>query len=147
VIVLPNQIEGITTLQEKLKDASLLDKATQGISSRYKVTVKLPKFKIETTTNLKNILQKMNVNKMFIGTEARLENMLGKESNLYITDAIQKAFIEVNEDGAEAAAANRHRGRFLSLTIREKRSFIADHPFVFYLREGANTLFSGVYQS
>jgi len=146
VFVLPNEKDGMTALTEKLADVSLLSKAVQQMST-HEVDVKLPRFKIETKTDLKTILQKMNVTKLFIGAEARLDNLLEKESNLYVTDAIQKAFIEVNEDGAEAAAANEFGISYLSAIIKDTRSFTADHPFAFYLREGANILFSGVFQS
>lgn len=58
LIVLPNKVDGLSQLQEKLKDASALGKAIAAMSS-YNVEVVLPKFKIETETDLKVILQKV----------------------------------------------------------------------------------------
>lgn len=48
----------------------------------------------------------MNVQKIFDPLTAELDNLLEGTSDLYISRATQKAFIEVNEEGAEAAAAN-----------------------------------------
>ncbi|CAH2107512.1 unnamed protein product [Euphydryas editha] len=105
VFVLPHEIDGIKELEEKLKDPAILDKVTKDMVE-VEVEVFLPKFKIETTTNLKEILSKVNVNKLFSPQSARLDNLLENTGDLYIDSAIQKAFIEVNEEGSEAAAAN-----------------------------------------
>lgn len=48
----------------------------------------------------------MDIVKLFKAGEANLNNLIKGESDLFISKAIQKAFIDVNEEGAEAAAAN-----------------------------------------
>ncbi|XP_039748671.1 alaserpin-like isoform X4 [Pararge aegeria] len=144
VIVLPLKIEDIDEVQEMLKAPTLLDKA---LSEMYEVEVDLsiPRFKIETTTDLKDILTKMNVKKMFSPAEARLDNLLKNvKDSLYIASAIQKAFIEVNEEGAEAAAANVFQVKVESLSLSIPPTFYADRPFYFAVKYNSLTLFSGV---
>ncbi|XP_047986737.1 antichymotrypsin-2-like isoform X11 [Leguminivora glycinivorella] len=140
LIVLPNEIDGLAALQEKLKDPTALDKAVAQMRE-VEVNVHLPKFKIESTINLKNVLQKMGVTNLFDASKARLDNLLKNENGLFVSDAIQKAFIEVNEEGAEAAAANAF---LVSQSLVQELYFEADHPFIFHLRQGARTLFNGV---
>ncbi|XP_041976277.1 alaserpin-like isoform X4 [Aricia agestis] len=143
LIVLPKEVDGIKQLEEKLKDPSILEAVTKKMHER-EVELYLPKFKIETTTNLKEILSNMNIKKLFSGA-ARLDNLLKGKSGLYVSDAIQKAFIEVNEEGAEAAAAN----AFLITEMAYFPAvptpvFKADRPFYFLIKNKSLTLFSGV---
>lgn len=65
LVVLPNEIDGLESLQEKLKDPAALEKAVQEMFF-VDVKVYLPKFKIETTTNLKEILQKVIIIYFFL---------------------------------------------------------------------------------
>lgn len=146
VIALPNQVDGINTLIEKLSDPAALNKALESMNFN-EVDITLPRFKIETTTNLKEVLEKMNIKKLFSPSFARLDNFLKETSDLYVSDATQKAFIEVNEEGAEAAAANQFNIAYLSAVISEPKQFVADHPYVFYLRKEHIILFNGVVKS
>ncbi|XP_047514952.1 alaserpin-like isoform X3 [Pieris napi] len=144
ILVLPNEIDGITQLEEKLKDPSALNKAISDMYST-EVEVTIPKFKIETTTNLKDVLSKMDVTKLFTPGQARLTNLIKGQDDLVISEAIQKAFIEVNEEGAEAAAANAFGVSYASSFIPESsKTFFADRPFYFEIRLNNLPIFNGV---
>ncbi|XP_047986735.1 alaserpin-like isoform X9 [Leguminivora glycinivorella] len=143
LIVLPNEIDGLAALQEKLKDPTALDKAVAQMRE-VEVNVHLPKFKIESTINLKNVLQKMGVTNLFDASKARLDNLLKNENGLFVSDAIQKAFIEVNEEGAEAAAANEFG--IVEMMMKQEKWFTADRPFLFFLNAGSSVLFNGSFQ-
>ncbi|XP_026485751.2 alaserpin-like isoform X2 [Vanessa tameamea] len=143
VFVLPREIDGINELAEKLKDPTVLDKAMSNMRE-IEVEVYLPKFKIETTTDLKDILQKMDVQRLFSPKTARLDNLLKHTSNLYIDSALQKAFIEINEEGAEAAAANAFFAVVDSISEEYALVFNANRPFYFAIKANSSTIFNGV---
>ncbi|XP_052738626.1 antichymotrypsin-2 [Bicyclus anynana] len=147
VFVLPRNIQHFNEVQETLKDPSVFEKTMETLYSA-EVEVKLPRFKIETTTDLKEVLIKMGLWQPFDPSYAKLTKLIKDlDSGLYIDSAKQKAFIEVNEEGAEAAAANVFNFAYATSLISEPRviRFTADHPFFFYLRGGKYTLFNGAY--
>ncbi|XP_053602606.1 alaserpin-like isoform X17 [Plodia interpunctella] len=144
LVVLPREVDGLAALEEKLKDPTVLQKAIDNMSPQ-EVNVYLPKFKIETTTDLKQALENMDVKKVFDASQAKLTGLLKSPETLFISAAKQKAFIEVNEEGAEAAAANVVEG-FMSPNLpKPVYNFIADRPFYFELRTKNNPLFNGLY--
>ncbi|GBP43708.1 hypothetical protein EVAR_29689_1 [Eumeta japonica] len=147
LVVLPNDVEGLSVLEKKLNEnPALLVEATKRMHIN-KIDVFLPKFTIETTTDLKQVLQKIGVTKIFDANSARLEHLLDSDKPLFVSDAKQKAFIEVNEEGAEAAAANVVMVLFKSARVL-RFSFVADRPFLFGLKiESPKTLlFSGTFR-
>ncbi|XP_026328453.1 antichymotrypsin-2-like isoform X6 [Hyposmocoma kahamanoa] len=145
IVILPKEVDGIAALVDKLKDPSALESATSKMYT-FDVNVSLPKFKIETKTDLKDVLLKMDVKRVFDPQQAQLSRLLKGEGNLFVSKAIQKAFIEVNEEGAEAAAANAFVAVLPSSLLPRPNQFKADHPFVFVLKEGENILFNGIYR-
>lgn len=89
-------------------------------------TVSIPKFKIRHRTSLKEEMLKLGVSDLF-SEEADLSGISNQP--LSVTDAVQDAFIEVTEEGTEAAAATTV---LIGLrTAKRNRQFFADHPFVF----------------
>ncbi|XP_053602602.1 alaserpin-like isoform X13 [Plodia interpunctella] len=144
LVVLPREVDGLAALEEKLKDPTVLQKAIDNMSPQ-EVNVYLPKFKIETTTDLKQALENMDVKKVFDASQAKLTGLLKSPETLFISAAKQKAFIEVNEEGAEAAAANVFIGVGASLFVNPTVEFMADRPFYFEIRSNGKPLFTGVY--
>lgn len=65
IVILPKEVDGIDALVEKLKDPSALESATSKMST-HEVNISLPKFKIETTTDLKNVLEKVRLSVMWL---------------------------------------------------------------------------------
>lgn len=146
LIVLPNDIGGLQDLIFKLKEPSALAKAMSEMRLR-NVHAFLPKFKIESETDLKETLIQLNVSSLFNPLKAKLYRISKKTPPLYVSTAIQRTFIEINKYGTEAVAANKFGITFLSSSTRPLTKFYADHPFVFYIMFGRNILFSGIYQS
>ena len=106
-----------------------------------KIQVKMPKFKIESDYNLKSSLNNLGLEKLFNSNEADLTglNANPNDKSLFVDEIVQKAFIEVNEEGTTAAAAT------AVITKSMPTPFILDKPFLFYIKDtktGLN-LFSG----
>ncbi|GBP21439.1 hypothetical protein EVAR_12040_1 [Eumeta japonica] len=104
LIILPNQIDGLPNVMQKLANGYDIMGAVEKMFST-KVRVMVPRFKIETTIDLKELLPKLGINAIFNSQNSGLDRILNTPEKIYVSEAIQKAFIEVNEEGAEAAAA------------------------------------------
>jgi len=59
---------------------------------------------------------------------------MDSSTNLYISDVIHKAFVEVNESGTEAVAVNLAMAKMKGMPER----FVVDHPFIFLIRDNGS---------
>lgn len=101
-IVLPNQIDGFSALESKLRQSDL-DEANFTMQSA-KMHVAVPKFKLEADVQLKDTLISMGISHLFNEAVADFSGVSGK-NDLYVSNVFHKSFIDVNEEGSEAAAA------------------------------------------
>ena len=108
-----------------------------------KVDTWLPKFKMTTEFSLADKLQALGMEKAF--ANADFSGMDGSK-RLYLSAVLHKAFVEVNEEGTEAAAATAAVVGFRSARPMGPR-FRADHPFLYLIRDKAtgSILFLGRY--
>ena len=141
LIILPKD-DDLGAMEESLSSKGLSD--LEGMLSREEVDVYLPKFKFETEYSMSADLAAMGMPTAF-GENADFSGMTGKK-DLYISQVIHKAFVDVNEEGTEAAAATAVRMGMTSMVERKIRKvFKADHPFIFLIHdnETGNILFVG----
>jgi serpin B len=103
------------------------------------VHVYFPKFRLETRYSLPETLGAMGMPTAF-SAAADLSGMDGTR-DLMISDVIHQAFVEVDEEGTEAAAATAVVIRQVSAPADPVPVFRADHPFVFLIRDdGTGTI-------
>lgn len=123
-----------------------LDEWTDLAAMEY-VDVHLPKFKLEEVYELNKPLAKMGMTDVFCSAKADLSGMNG-EGGLFLSTVVHKAFVEVNEEGTEAAAATGIELVTLSCSDRPEH-FTADHPFLFLIKHKAtnSVLFLGRFMS
>lgn len=140
LVLLPKTIDGLPALEKDLT----ADRLTQWQQQMRKqeVLVYLPKFKVASQFGLNQTLSAMGMPDAF-GDTADFSGMNGAK-NLYISDVIHKAFVEVNEEGTEAAAATGVIVAVMSLAPPPP-VFRADRPFVFLIKDNAtgSILFMG----
>jgi len=144
-VLLPRERFGLGKLLATMSGKRLLDVQRNGYKRKVQVT--LPKFKLESTHQLIDPLKKLGVIRAF-GSSADFTGITDKEP-LLISQAIQKAFIEVNEEGTEAAAATAIGVSLAMAGMVEPPtpSFVADRPFAAFLctRDDGNILFAAVF--
>jgi serpin B len=108
------------------------------------VNAYLPKFKLETSFGLNSTLQAMGMKRAFT-READISGISSAEA-LYISAVLHKAYVDVNEEGTEAAAATGVAARAMAARRPQPIPvFRADHPFLFLIRDtkAGSTLFMG----
>ncbi|XP_034027565.1 leukocyte elastase inhibitor-like isoform X2 [Thalassophryne amazonica] len=148
IIFLPMDIEDDTTGLEKL-ERELTYKTFVEWTSRLsdentvdEVFVELPRFKMEMKYGLKNVLISMGMTDAFDASKSDFSGM-SPIDGLMVSKVIHQAFVEVSEEGTEAAAAT--GVVVVERTLLIPKYFRADHPFLFFIRHNStkNILFLG----
>ena len=133
-VLLPRQQDGLDTLEKSLTVDGLQGILRDISSARLvDVDVYLPKFRLEQTCPLKEVLIELGVRDLFVAGAADLSGMDGSRE-LYVSSAVHKAFIDVTEEGSEAAAATALGINMLSMAAAPAR-FVANHPFMFLIAD------------
>ncbi len=111
-----------------------------------KVKVYVPKFKVSADLELVTVLRELGITDAFSPDDANFAGISDKEP-LYISNALHKAWVEVNEEGTEAAASTIFAVALglAMTTIPQPKIFRADHPFLFLIcrKYTNNILFMG----
>ncbi|MCL2641570.1 MAG: serpin family protein [Phycisphaerales bacterium] len=131
VVVLPREVgfEGVKLTVENLKR---WQKELQPTN----VAVTFPRFTFSSSFSLKKTLPAMGMVDAFDGEKADFSGMT-TGGRLAISDVIHKAFVAVDEEGTEAAAATAVMMSRTAAPMREPKVFRADRPFIFLIRHNA----------
>ena len=133
LVILPSERDGIRELQKTLS-SELMQKWQQGLTEK-EVIVSIPKFEMNTHYEIGDSLWHLGMTDVFKAETADLSGIADVSArNLYVSKAIQDAYVKVNEEGTEAAAVTTIVILADSLPPPPPR-FIADHPFIFVIQD------------
>ncbi len=142
LVLLPHDADGMTKLEQSLDAAKL--KEIMGRLESQRVNVSFPKFKMDSSMGLKDPLVSLGMKKAFTD-DADFSGMDGSH-DLSISAVIHKAFIAVDENGTEAAAATAVMMTATAIRVEPQPvDFVADHPFLVIIhdRQSGAILFMG----
>jgi serpin B len=132
IVLLPRKNDGLPELEKHLTPETLMQWTT-GLRKQ-EVQVFLPKFKMTSQFRLDRTLAAMGMRDAFDPSKANFSGMDGRRNWLHIGAVIHKAFVDVNEEGTEAAAATAVAMR-ITMALQPPPLFRADHPFIFLIRD------------
>ncbi len=146
IVLLPDKSSNIQTL-EKAMNANQFDEWLAAMSPR-RVKIFLPKFKQENDYELAPVLAALGMPSAFKAGEANFSGITG-ENNIYISNILHKTFIEVGEEGTEAAAATAVIMMKMSLPPQDNDAvvFRAERPFIYLIKDNRSgaIIFIGKY--
>lgn len=123
LLILPASLDSLpTTLDEAFFQN------VRGTMSTYTVTLALPKFQFESSNELKAPLASLGMPLPFT-SNADFGDIAGGIESLFIDEVYHKAFVAVDEQGTEAAAATAVVGSTVS--VKPEATLTLDRPFVF----------------
>jgi serpin B len=135
-VLLPKTNDGLAALEQSFTAAAIGD-WLEKLQPVDKVILTLPRFTMTQQFELSNALSAMGMPQAF-GASADFSGMTGKP-DFTISAAIHKAYIDVNEQGTEAAAATSVVMRATAARVPFPEPppivFRADHPFLFMIRD------------
>jgi len=131
LVMLPKSIDGLKQLEDSLSIENL--ELWRSSLFETKVIISLPRFKIDYKNFLRKTLEAMGMVDTFVYQQANFAGMDGKPDWLFIDNVIHQAYVEVNEQGTEAAAAT--TVGMLGGVPLPPPTFRADHPFLFLIQD------------
>ncbi|XP_065523555.1 serpin B6-like isoform X2 [Lathamus discolor] len=146
IILLPDAIQDGSTGLESLERELTYEKVTDWLNPQamecIEVKVSLPRFKLEENYDLKPLLSSMGMPDAFDLGKADFSG-ISAGNELVLSEVVHKSFVEVNEEGTEAAAAT--AGVMMMRCAMIVEDFVADHPFLFFIRHNKTStiLFCG----
>ncbi len=135
VFLLPDDHDGLEALEDQLS-ASLVDEWIDGAND-VAVSVHIPSFQMECEFPIEDVLVDLGVESAWLEGIADFSGMLDPNiERLWLARVVHKAFVRVDEEGTEAAAATGAVMAGESASISdEPQEFRADHPFIFMIRD------------
>ncbi len=133
LVFLPEKMDGLEEM-EKTLDEKTFEECVRMLrqSPGTKVKVYIPRFTMTSQFDLSKELRGLGMKRAF--SDADFSGMNGKK-NLALSNVIHKAFIDVNEQGTEAAAATGVMIAMTAVMPRPVAVFRADHPFMFVIQD------------
>ncbi|MGH2571071.1 MAG: serpin family protein [bacterium] len=144
VILLPAAVDGLASLEARLTFENLTAwlAAVDGVEPR-DVEVSLPRFRTRSSFLLNDVLASMGMPAAFDPFAADFSGMNGRR-DLFVSVVVHQGFVEVSEEGTEAAAAT-GVVEALGYITSAPPAFRVDHPFLFLIRDNltGSVLFLG----
>lgn len=144
LIIMPKSIEddstGLEKVEKEMTYENYVNWTNPSMMANSKVKLSLPKFKIESSHNLKDNLKSLGIKDAFNDEVADFSGMSEKKG-LSVSEAIYEAGIEIGEDGSEAADVIRER------VLMPKTECNVNRPFLFIVKHNKTQgiLFYGRY--
>ncbi|KAM7228985.1 hypothetical protein CapIbe_020273 [Capra ibex] len=132
MVLLPNKVDGLPKLEDQLTAEKLIAWTSPQNMGKRQVHLYLPRFKVEESYDLVPTLQALGMVDAFRGKVADFSGMTGKY-DLVVSKVFHKCFVEVTEEGTEAAAAT-GVGVSVVTSLPFHESFRCDHPFLFLIK-------------
>jgi serine protease inhibitor len=136
-VLAPRSAEGLGNLEKLFTPDHL--RAWLGRLQGRQVHVALPKFKLQTSYEMKEPLQALGMAGAFEKGKADFRGMVAGDDLMWLGQVFHKAFVEVNEKGTEAAAFSGVLAPTAPAHVPTKVPFIpefkADRPFLFLIRD------------
>jgi len=130
VVVLPSTLDGLPALEASLTIESLNSLIADASAGVFPVV--LPRFELELELPLEDLIQNLGMKRAFDPAQADFSKLLATSFGLYLDFAVHKAFLKVDEQGSEAAAATAVG------TVAKSHGpipFVVDRPFIYLIRD------------
>ena len=134
-IILPKEGTSIDAVLASLKSGkAVMTKCLSPPTRPKNINIYISRFKFDFNKTYNDILQSLGLTDMFSDAVADFSGITSEKPGLKVKSVIQKAFIEVNEEGTEAAAATAVvMLNNCATRMRPPITFKADRPFVFLI--------------
>lgn len=130
IIMLPDEHVELSTVEKEITYEKFIEWTRLDKMDEEEVEVFLPKFKLEENYDMNSVLCKLGMTDAFDG-RADFSGMSSKQG-FFLSKVVHKAFVEVNEEGTEAAAAT--AAIMMLRCMRFTPRFCADRPFLFFIQ-------------
>uniref|UniRef100_A0A8C6CID2 Serpin domain-containing protein n=1 Tax=Moschus moschiferus TaxID=68415 RepID=A0A8C6CID2_MOSMO len=131
VVLLPREVDGLQEVEDQLTTEKLIEWTSPQNMGKRQVDLHLPRFKVAESYDLVPTLRALGMVDAFHDGVADFSGMTGSR-DLVVSMVVHKCFVEVTEEGTEAAAASGVGVGLTSLPFHE--SFRCDHPFLFLIK-------------